>query len=53
MKNCVVFNDLSGYGNCSLMAAIPVLTVMGVRVHLCLRRCLPAKPAMTVTLWRI
>ena len=28
MKNCVVFNDLSGYGNCSLMAAIPVLTVM-------------------------
>ena len=33
MKNCVVFNDLSGYGNCSLMAAIPVLTVMGVRVH--------------------
>ena len=47
MKNCVVFNDLSGYGNCSLMAAIPVLTVMGVR------GCLPAKPAMTVTLWRI
>ena len=33
MKNCVVFNDLSGYGNCSLMADIPVLTVMGVRVH--------------------
>ncbi len=33
LKNCVVFNDLSGYGNCSLMAAIPVLTVMGVRVH--------------------
>ena len=33
MKNCVVFNDLSGYGNCSLMAAIPVLTAMGVRVH--------------------
>ena len=33
MKNCVVFNDLSGYGNCSLMAAVPVLTVMGVRVH--------------------
>ena len=33
MKNCVVYNDLSGYGNCSLMAAIPVLTVMGVRVH--------------------
>lgn len=29
----MVFNDLSGYGNCSLMAAIPVLTVMGVRVH--------------------
>ena len=53
MKNCVVFNDLSGYGNCSLMAAIPVLTVMGVRVHPVLRRCLPAKPAMTVTPWRI
>ena len=29
----MVFNDLSGYGNCSLMAAIPVLTAMGVRVH--------------------
>ena len=33
VKNCVVFNDLSGYGNCSLMAAIPVLSAMGVRVH--------------------
>ena len=33
MKNCVVFNDLSGYGNCSLMAALPVLTVRGVGVH--------------------
>jgi len=33
LKNCVVFNDLSGYGNCSLMAAVPVLTVMGVRAY--------------------
>lgn len=33
MKRCVVFNDVSGYGNCSLTAAIPVLSAMGVRVH--------------------
>lgn len=31
MKKAVVINDLSGFGKCSLTAAIPVLSVMGVQ----------------------
>lgn len=33
MKNIAVFNDLSGYGRCSLTAAIPVLSVLGCCCH--------------------
>ena len=32
MKRIAVLNDLSGMGKCSLTAAIPVLSVMGVQV---------------------
>lgn len=31
MKKAAVFNDISGFGKCSLTAAIPVLSVMGVQ----------------------
>ena len=31
MKKAAVINDLSGFGKCSLTAAIPVLSVMGVQ----------------------
>ena len=33
MKKIAAINDLSGAGRCSLMAAIPVLSVMGVQVY--------------------
>lgn len=33
MKKCAVINDLSGFGKCSLTAAIPVISVMGSEVH--------------------
>lgn len=33
LKKCAVFNDLSGFGKCSLTAAIPIISVMGVEVH--------------------
>ena len=33
MKQCAVFNDLSGFGKCSLTAAIPIMSAMGVEVH--------------------
>lgn len=33
MKNIAVFNDLSGFGKCSLTAAIPVLSVLGCSCH--------------------
>lgn len=33
MKKCAVFNDLSGFGKCSLCAAVPILSVMGTEVH--------------------
>lgn len=33
MKKCAVFNDLSGFGKCSLMACIPILSVMGIETH--------------------
>lgn len=33
MKNCAVFNDISGFGNCSLSAQLPVLCALGVRAH--------------------
>lgn len=33
MKKCAVFNDLSGFGKCSLCAAVPILSVMGIEVH--------------------
>lgn len=33
MKKCAVINDLSGFGKCSLTAAIPVLSVMGCEAH--------------------
>ena len=31
MKKIAVLNDLSGMGKCSLTAAIPVISVMGVQ----------------------
>lgn len=31
MKKVAVFNDISGFGKCSLTAAIPVLSVLGVQ----------------------
>lgn len=31
MKKIAVINDLSGLGKCSLTAAIPVISVMGVQ----------------------
>ena len=31
MKKAAVFNDLSGFGKCSLTAAIPVLSAQGVQ----------------------
>ena len=31
MKKVAVFNDLSGFGKCSLTAAIPVVSAMGVQ----------------------
>ncbi len=31
MKKCALINDLSGFGKCSLMAQIPVLSVLGVQ----------------------
>lgn len=33
MKKCAVINDLSGFGKCSLTAAIPVISAMGSEVH--------------------
>lgn len=33
MKKVAVINDLSGFGKCSLTAAIPVLSVQGVQVY--------------------
>lgn len=33
MKTCAVINDLSGYGKCSLGAALPVLAAMRVEAH--------------------
>ena len=41
MKQAAVFNDLSGFGNCSLAAALPVLSVLGIQ-------CNPI-PTMTLT----
>ena len=31
MKRVALINDLSGFGKCSLTAAIPVISVMGVQ----------------------
>ena len=33
MKQVAVFNDLSGFGNCSLAAALPVLSVLGIQCN--------------------
>ena len=33
MKQVAVFNDISGFGNCSLAAALPVLSVLGVQCN--------------------
>lgn len=33
MKKCAVINDLSGFGKCSLTAAIPIMSAMGIEVH--------------------
>ncbi|MDE5974405.1 MAG: pyridoxamine kinase [Eubacterium sp.] len=33
MKKCAVINDLSGFGKCSLGAAIPIISSMGCEVH--------------------
>lgn len=41
IKQVAVFNDISGFGNCSLAAALPVLSVLGIQ-------CNPI-PTMTLT----
>lgn len=33
MKNVALINDLSGFGRCSLTAAIPVISAMGITCH--------------------
>lgn len=33
MKEIAVFNDLSGYGKCSLSVALPILSVLGCTCH--------------------
>lgn len=33
MKKCAVINDLSGFGKCSLTAALPIISVMGSEAH--------------------
>lgn len=33
LKKCAVINDLSGFGKCSLAAAMPIISVMGSEVH--------------------
>ncbi len=33
MKNVALINDLSGYGRCSLTAAIPVISALGITCH--------------------
>ncbi len=33
LKKVAVFNDLSGFGKCSLTAAIPILSVLGITPH--------------------
>lgn len=33
MKQVAVFNDISGFGNCSLAASLPVLSVLGVQCN--------------------
>ncbi len=33
MKKCALINDLSSFGKCSLGAAIPVISVMGIEAH--------------------
>lgn len=33
MKKCAVFNDICGFGKCSLAASIPILSAMGTEVH--------------------
>lgn len=33
MKKCAVINDISGFGKCSLMASIPIISAMGSEVH--------------------
>lgn len=34
MKRVALINDLSGFGKCSLTAAIPVISVMGIQACL-------------------
>lgn len=33
MKKCAVINDLSGFGKCSLTAALPIISIMGSEAH--------------------
>ena len=33
MKKCAVINDMSGFGKCSLTAAIPIMSAMEIEVH--------------------
>lgn len=33
MKKCAVINDISGFGKCSLVAQLPVLSALGVEAH--------------------
>lgn len=33
MKQVAVFNDISGFGNCSLAASLPVLSVLGIQCN--------------------
>ena len=33
MKKCVLINDLSGFGKCSLGVGIPIISVLGIEAH--------------------
>ncbi len=33
MKKCAVINDISGFGKCSLVVQLPILSVLGIEAH--------------------
>lgn len=33
MKKCAVINDISGFGKCSMTAALPIMSALGIEVH--------------------